>query len=265
MESWRGKGSLRSLCRQLSQPSLAVHPAVLTTLRSICSGSEWQLALRVIRKLKWWKERRDLCCWMRFCGFAWFGTLSRHKAKIKNKLQSLHYGRYLICFLNVKNFHTLGILQKWPSLPCIWLRHILSMESWSSSHQEVEFVLPHLKYGRGHVTRFGQGDRQIHSRQRLALEALLSFTGVGTLRLPCQGAPAGLLKDERIWGANLRYPGIQVPVSHLPIARRTGETVLGQPASSPASSGQRPHMPSKAQQRQPGGEPPFQFPELRAT
>lgn len=108
--------------RSLPSPSsLAVHLAVLATLWSICSGSEWQLALRVIRKLKWWKERRDLCCWMRFCGFAWFGTLSRHKAKIKNKLQSLHYGRYLICFLNVKTFHTLGILQKWPSLPCIWL------------------------------------------------------------------------------------------------------------------------------------------------
>lgn len=124
MESQKGKGSLRSLCWQRWEPFLTVHPAVLDTLRSICSGSESQLALRIIRKLKGWKESRDLCCWMRFCGFAWFGTLSKHKAKIKNKLQSLHHGRYLICFLNVKTFHSLdpcGILQKWPSLPCICL------------------------------------------------------------------------------------------------------------------------------------------------
>lgn len=84
----------------------------------------------------------------------------------------------------------------------------------------MESVSPHVESERGDRTGLGRGDRRIHSRQRLALEALLSFTGVGTLRSPCRGASAGLLKDERIRGENSRYPGIRVPAnSQLPIAR----------------------------------------------
>ena len=201
----------------------ADRPAALTALRSICSGSESpQPVLRTSRKLTWWKESRDRCCWMRFCGFAWVGTLSQHKAKMKNKPQSLHHGRCLICFLNVKLSQTrpLGHIAKMAITSPHLSRHTLSWEvevppikRWSLFHRtwslNVEIGLD-LDEETGEFT----------ADKRLALEALLSFTGVGTLRSPCWGASAGLLKDERVRGENSRYPGIRAPAnSQLPIAR----------------------------------------------